>query len=87
MATLTTYKNSIIIYGNDFTLEEFRTMVHPYLTIRLCYDIEYTDIDGCDGCIYRAVPYLCIDEYITRILADEHAHHIYITPHRKGVKR
>lgn len=83
MATLTTYKNSISIHGNDFSLGEFHTMVHPYLTIRFCYDIVYTDIDGCDGCIYRAVPPLCFDEYITRILADEYAYHIYITPTEK----
>lgn len=80
------FKTDITICGTNFTLDEFRSTVHPLLEMRLRYDITVTNKYGL--CLYYivSVPYLCLDDHIKTVISNSDSANIYITPSKEARK-
>lgn len=67
MATFTTYRKEIWIFGDDFVPRETRQVMHDYFEPHDIVTIEWTDIEGCDeGCI-RMVDIIRVPELLESI--------------------
>lgn len=84
MATFSTYRNALFIHGREFSALDACELVRDYLDPNTLYNIEWTDVDGCDGGCIRNVEPTEIPRYLCEIRrTDSYAYIFILTPRKK----